>query len=1290
MKISIPSTSFGFRIAVSIASLLLLIFYTIYSPPVLWLPVLITAGFISFIYNFPIRLFRSDTNAIHIVTITSALTVGAVTTAWAVLIGIFLGVFIQRMSLPSFYRRIAPAAPYRFESGLVMGMQFLPLMTAFALTGWEQWRTEDGGPVYPYAVLAMLLFIFLHAAIYILDIVFSRKVSNIFEKEDIADFAVLELLPLPFILMTLAVSENSIWMPLLIISGITAILSVLINRFNQTRSDLERRLQDLSTLNNISRVLRSTLNLENLLSVIHVQVTQLLKIDNFYVALYDAEEEQLWYPLAVKHGQRQAWQPRQMKQDRLTDRVIKDGKPILLNPNSGDDPSLAGLPASEETPAAWIGVPLITSDSPAGCLAVFSVKPSTVFNQGDLNLLIILSGQVSVAIENALLYEQAQRRAEQLETLNRISTLITASLDQKEVLSQVCRSVTEVGGAQFSAIFLLNSEQTQVSLAHSYRLSKRFQFYNESFSVNERERTRCLRSAQPVLTPTFVVSPLKVDYLKSISDEGIEAFAELPLSTPDGQIGFLAVYYSSPHNFTSEEVDLLQTFASQAALAVSNARLYSHVDTALTRRAHQLSILEAVGRELAAAIGSERLFDMILDYATQFTLSRWGELSLYHGSSGVLKVKASRGYLKNRTSFLVKEDTAGRVVLTLEPLNLGNVTEEPRYNDLTDGEARSLLAVPLIHEGRMLGLLKLESQRSYAYDENDQSFINQLATQAAVAVVNAGLYRETQRRLLEQSILYEVGKELIENLDLESVLQTLTRSIADVLQSPSIGIYLWEEKQSNYVLKFSQISTAQSDCQLPPVISFPPSREVHPTQLKTGPLRITNKRDNELLGTCQNCRALVFPIIANKQPLGITVIQINKKLPVEQNQLDLLQAIVSQVSIALQNALLFSDITHHRDRMAALLNSVEEGILMMDSDGNIMLANEMIRNIMGLDAGDLINHPFAGLSALALNAIGYTRQKAEKLVQDLGQSTGAAKNTWKTKDSISERVLERFTSPVWAQGGRIIGWMLVLRDVTEEHRLIEARELITSTLIHDLRSPVSAVISAVDIIEDVLSDKTQDEIVSQALRVAYNGANRVLGLIESLLDIARMQSGIMELNLLPVNFHKLTANCLNEFVPQASEYSLFMFNEVPQDLPALIMDPNKITRVMTNLLDNAVKFTPTGGKIHVDAQVCDGNTLMVRLRDSGPGIPEIYHQKIFDRFTQIPGQPGRRRGSGLGLTFCRMAVEAHGGKIWVESAPPPETGSIFSFTLPLAGEGIVGSRGMFIPDINKPGYETED
>jgi signal transduction histidine kinase len=173
----------------------------------------------------------------------------------------------------------------------------------------------------------------------------------------------------------------------------------------------------------------------------------------------------------------------------------------------------------------------------------------------------------------------------------------------------------------------------------------------------------------------------------------------------------------------------------------------------------------------------------------------------------------------------------------------------------------------------------------------------------------------------------------------------------------------------------------------------------------------------------------------------------------------------------------------------------------------------------------------------------------------------------------------------------------------------------------------------------------------------------MLGLVNSLLDIARLERGEMELSLSPLDLRALCEELAGQYALEANELGVILRWECCESLPKIDVDTEKISRVLANLLDNALKFTPAGGSIELQASLED-DSVLITIRDTGPGIPEEYRETVFERFTQVPGIAGRRRGTGLGLAFAKLAVEAHGGRIWLENGLGE--GSCFRLRLPLA------------------------
>jgi signal transduction histidine kinase len=195
--------------------------------------------------------------------------------------------------------------------------------------------------------------------------------------------------------------------------------------------------------------------------------------------------------------------------------------------------------------------------------------------------------------------------------------------------------------------------------------------------------------------------------------------------------------------------------------------------------------------------------------------------------------------------------------------------------------------------------------------------------------------------------------------------------------------------------------------------------------------------------------------------------------------------------------------------------------------------------------------------------------------------------------------------------------------------------------------------------------QTGDEVspvVKQALSISSRSVQQMLGLVNSLLDIAKLESGELTLSLQSLSLDVLCEELVEAYIHEANEGGIILNLNLVDGLPKITADEEKLRRVLANLLDNALKFTPAGGHVDLDVE-SEGEEVIITVADTGPGVPEEFRERIFKRFDQVPGIAGRRRGTGLGLAFSKLAVAAHGGRIWVEDNPGG--GSAFRIKLPL-------------------------
>ncbi len=236
-------------------------------------------------------------------------------------------------------------------------------------------------------------------------------------------------------------------------------------------------------------------------------------------------------------------------------------------------------------------------------------------------------------------------------------------------------------------------------------------------------------------------------------------------------------------------------------------------------------------------------------------------------------------------------------------------------------------------------------------------------------------------------------------------------------------------------------------------------------------------------------------------------------------------------------------------------------------------------------------------------------------------------------------------------------WKRTNRHLRESERL---RAGLTNMLIHDLRNPLSALMGALELLKMTGDGRMSDE-QAELLRYAQESGERLLQLINTMLDLARMEAGRFEPTWEQVEIAPLLEEAVEEAQLSAGLEEQHIELRVEEDLPPLLCDGQLLQRVLGNLLSNAIKYTPTGGTIIVQVRREDDN-LRFDVIDQGPGIPATYREIIFDKFSQVR-RSDMRRGTGLGLAFCKMAVEALGGRIWVESEEGE--GSTFSFLIPL-------------------------
>ncbi|HEY46213.1 MAG: hypothetical protein AMJ88_10010 [Anaerolineae bacterium SM23_ 63] len=1238
-----------------------------------WTATIFGTVLIAFLVNFQIPVGRVPTTLAHAISLPLGMALGPGSAGIVLASGISIGEFIHTIR----QRRRVDQPPdiwtHVKRGALIFSRQVLSIsgaMAIYLLLGGRFLNELLSLPM----ILPTLGLLLIFSAIFLALHWLSRRISNSIQldRRDTYILILIALVPIPFAILSAASYVFLKTAALIIYGTIVATISPIVRSLTIAERDLQRRIQELTTIGRVSQVMRTSLDLETLLLTIQLQVMELLLPDTFFIALQDPSDQLISYPLVVEHGKELEWPSRQIG-DRLSDRVIRTGEPILIPRNAPRALSALGQTSWENPPQAWLGVPLMTPDRTIGCLVASHSHPGKVFTRKDQEVLVTLAGQTAVAIENALLYEQTRSRAEALALINEITASMSSTLDPENALELVCLSMIRVGGGQKSAIFLLDEDHDRLFLAHAINLSNEFMKRWGNIPLEDQHRIQAFHHEKSLLISDVSSSNLPPLIIAPLESEEIRAYADFPLITPSGTIGQLSVYFSNPRQFQTDQIELLETFAAQAALAVANARAHAETDEALRHRVDQLATLEAIGREMTSTLITEDLFTAIITHAIDIPQATAGYLTIYEEELNTLRIVAHHGYpagspfADSSTILPLEESISGRAFQTGKPQNISDISQES--SPFIQENSRSVLSVPILLQSRVLGVITIEDPSPYAFSADHAQLLSQLASQAAVALENAALYQQLEARLREQSLLYQASTQIAATYETEAVAMAIADSLAVALSTVGARVSTWNAE--NLTLKteammvegkpFNDQSWSTTSIEDAP--SFSSCINEHRPVQWTGKTAPSQSDRDYLTRFPQGLSLLAVPLITGTKTLGLVEVFSRSERSFDENAIRTAQTIASQAAVALENTDLFRRIRENHNLLMAVLNSTREGMLMTDTHGKIVLANQQLEVLTGLRVEDLIEANLSDVDLALADFLGYQQEELGNIISSL-QDKQPLKGELTTFDveAPSHRRLQRSDAPVFDIDHQMIGWLIVLRDITEEHELSQTREQLTEMIVHDLRAPLTAILGSLNLLGKTLRSEDLLPVVRQAITISNRSVEQMLGLVNSLLDLAKLETGEMPLSLSEFSLNTLCEELVATFVQEANENGIILSYRVDEKSPRITADNEKLGRVLGNLLDNALKFTPAGGQVDLSVETT-GNEVSITVADTGPGVPEEFRDKIFKRFVQVPGVAGRRRGTGLGLAFSRMAIVAHGGKIWVEENPGG--GSAFKIQLPV-------------------------
>ncbi len=680
-----------------------------------------------------------------------------------------------------------------------------------------------------------------------------------------------------------------------------------------------------------------------------------------------------------------------------------------------------------------------------------------------------------------------------------------------------------------------------------------------------------------------------------------------------------------------------------------------------------LELLYRVSREIATTLDLHTILERVLSLSIKTIGAISGSIIILDENenpveSAIIVRDQVIHHTNEQLRATLEEGLAGWVVKNKDSVNIPDTSVDDRWLRRPDDEesgSKSVVAVPIMTRNDLVGVITVVHPERNHLQETHIALVHAIADQAGVAVLNAQLFGESKRQTRVMTALANSASTMSSTLQLETVLHNILKEIRTALQVEAVTLSLIDRNEGQLEYKAAIHDTIDLRSTLVGKkirigqgfsgwVAEHGKGEIVPDPTKDPRLSQTNQLYPEI----SPFAIVAAPIFLQGKVLGVLEAINPSAGYFENDSLQVLSGIGSLAGSSIQNAQLYEDLQAAHSRYHDLFDYSADPIIVTDLMGSIIESNDRTHKTSNYSPDELKLMAISDLHEVNWETVG---KMYSKLLED---TASTYESLLKTKDELEIPIQVNVHQIQIADECRL-QW--ILRDISERKKLDQLREDLTSMIFHDLRSPLSNVISSLDVIKASLPGCDDPEIES-LFDIANRSTIRIQRLTKSLLDINRLESGQPITNKEVINPEDLINFAKNALIIQANAKKLTVEVNIEPDIPRVNADRDMLERVLINLFQNAIKFTPTKGQIEFGAKT-DKEVTLFWVQDSGFGVDPEYIDRIFDKYTRI--HPDERiKGLGLGLAFCRLAIEGHGGKIWVENLP--SGGANFSFTIPIA------------------------
>lgn len=1033
----------------------------------------------------------------------------------------------------------------------------------------------------------------------------------------------------------------------------------------------QQRARELALLHQAAITVSSQETLDSMLEALARQMGQALDVTSVYISLWDektntATQLKGWFGPQASEKEQTATladvgQTFELGPHPTVIATLKERRPLVLHASGPLD---SGNRAEAER-YGWksqLVIPLVVRDRAIGFVALCESRRERAFTNAEIRFCQTLAADAAAAVEHSRLYEEERRTRQRLEALYRIGQIVNSTLDPDVILDRLTEEAMRATGATHGSVLVPDPERGvfERRSLRGYSPEERKRALSQPLSLGKGINSRAYQTRLAYYVPDVRADP---DYFPLIPTTRSELV--LPLLRGDRILGNLDLQSPQVDAFRNVDMEFLRALADQVAIALENARLYQEE----RRRAQEQEVLALIATALNT-LEVRRAFPFLVRGLQELALCDRVAIALLEEDGAHYRIsilETPYPVLTVGTVLPLSTTPVWEDLLRGKPHfcpDMGAEVDYEAIRALYEAGFRSYVSLPLRVGGRIIGALHVVSLRERNFRWEQVRLLQQVADALAVAIENERLYRaEREQRELAEA-LADAAAAITRTLDPIRMLEEVLEQVARVVPGDAFNVMLVEDDTAR-VVRWRGYEPFGGEELIAgvmfPVADVPNLREM----VQTGkPVLIPDTHADpqwiRIKGLDWIRSYVAAPIVVR----GITVgfLHVDGTRPRQFGPTDAarLKAFADQVAIALENAQLYTELRRYagtleeqvRERTAqmiaqyaqleAILRSTGDGIILTDSQGEILQANPVAQGWLARDLAP---------------------EDAERLWEAIRRVASRAQERPTEVVELPGLDLEVRASPVERPGEEVAA-VVVLHDVTQYKALERLRARFISNISHELRTPLTTLKTYLYILRGM------PELFPQYLDILEREVDWQARLVEDVLEISRLDSDAFRMQFRPVGLNALTTEVVDAQRPLALARGLALEFHPAEVEPVARADPDALRMVLINLVRNSIQYTLPGGRVEVSTgeEEWEGHRwATVTVADTGIGIPQEELPYIFDRFFR--GERPRQMqipGTGLGLSILKEIVDRHGGRIAVESEVGK--GTRFTVWLPVAEE----------------------